>query len=98
MKLTKNHANIFGRKLVELNPLGKDPVGFSLDPLVQKNITLQGSFSHNYPIWEKVIALLASGTLDITPVPGHTAPLAEWHHAFETMHSGQVIKSVLIPS
>ena len=76
---------------------GKDPVGFSLDPLVQKNVTLQGSFSHNYPIWEKVIALLASGTLDITPVPGHTAPLSEWHQAFETMHSGQVIKSLLIP-
>lgn len=77
---------------------GKDPVGFSLDPLVQKNITLQGSFSHNYPIWEKVIALLAANTLDISPIAGLKTGLDDWHHAFETMHSGQVIKSLLIPS
>ena len=30
---------------------GRKPLGFSLDPLVQKNVTLQGSFSHNWPIW-----------------------------------------------
>jgi alcohol dehydrogenase/L-iditol 2-dehydrogenase len=76
---------------------GKDPVGFSLDPLVQKNITLQGSFSHNYPIWERVLALLASGALDLGPVLGLTAPLDDWEHAFETMHSGAIVKSVLLP-
>jgi L-iditol 2-dehydrogenase len=36
---------------------GPQPLNFSLDPLVQKNVTLQGSFSHNWPIWEKVIEL-----------------------------------------
>ena len=40
---------------------GPQPLNFSLDPLVQKNITLQGSFSHNWPIWERVIRLLATG-------------------------------------
>src|SRR5690606_31933335 len=47
---------------------GPQPCGFSLDQLVQKNITLQGSFSHNWPIWEKVIALLASGRLNVKPI------------------------------
>ncbi|HND63036.1 MAG TPA: zinc-binding dehydrogenase, partial [Opitutaceae bacterium] len=42
---------------------GPQPLNFSLDPLVQKNVTLQGSFSHNWPIWERVLALLASGQL-----------------------------------
>ena len=46
---------------------GPQPLGFSLDPLVQKNITLQGSFSHNWPIWERVIRLLATGMLDVEP-------------------------------
>jgi len=40
---------------------GPQPLGFSLDPLVQKNVTLQGSFSHNWPVWERVITLLADG-------------------------------------
>ena len=44
---------------------GPQPLGFSLDPLVQKNITLQGSFSHNWPIWERVIRLLSTGQLDV---------------------------------
>ena len=26
---------------------GPQPLGFNLDPLVQKNVTLQGRFSHN---------------------------------------------------
>src|SRR5688572_798691 len=49
---------------------GPEPLGFSLDPLVQKNVRLQGSFSHNWPIWERVLALLASGALDVEPIVG----------------------------
>jgi L-iditol 2-dehydrogenase len=76
---------------------GPQPLGFSLDPLVQKNITLQGSFSHNWPVWEKVISLLASGTLDVKPIIGGVWPISDWHEAFEKMHRGEVVKSVLKP-
>lgn len=76
---------------------GPQPLGFSLDPLVQKNVTLQGSFSHNWPVWEKVINLLASGQLDVKPIIGGVWPITEWHEAFEKMHSGEVVKSVLKP-
>lgn len=76
---------------------GRDPVGFSLDPLVQKNVRLQGSFSHNWPIWERVLALLASSALDVEPIVGGIWSLSEWHEAFETMHSGQIAKAVLKP-
>jgi alcohol dehydrogenase/L-iditol 2-dehydrogenase len=77
---------------------GPQPLGFSLDPLVQKNITLQGSFSHNWPIWERVLALLASGRLDVRPITGGIWPLEEWHEAFEKMHSGAIVKAVLRPA
>ena len=77
---------------------GPQPLGFSLDPLVQKNVTLQGSFSHNWPIWERVIALLASGRLDVAPIVGGVWPLDRWHDAFEQMHSGAVVKAVLSPA
>ena len=76
---------------------GPQPLNFSLDPLVQKNITLQGSFSHNWPIWERVIALLASGQLDVKPIIGGVWPVTEWHEAFEKMHQGKVVKSILKP-
>lgn len=76
---------------------GPKPLGFSLDPLVQKNVTLQGSFSHNWPIWERVIALLASGKLNVDPIIGGIWPIENWREAFEKMHGGEVVKSVLKP-
>jgi alcohol dehydrogenase/L-iditol 2-dehydrogenase len=72
-------------------------MNFSIDPIVQKNVRLQGSFSHNWPIWEKVIGLLASGALDVNPIIGGVWPITEWHEAFEKMHTGQVVKSILKP-
>lgn len=77
---------------------GPQPLGFSLDPLIQKNVTLQGSFSHHWTIWERVLALLASGQLDVNPIIGGTWSLENWHEAFETMHSGKIVKSLLKPS
>lgn len=76
---------------------GPQPLNFSLDPLVQKNVTLQGSFSHNWPIWEAVIAMMANGQLDVGPSIGGTWGLPEWHTAFETMHSCEIVKAVLTP-
>ncbi len=77
---------------------GPQPLNFSLDPLVQKNVTLQGSFSHTWPMWERVLALLASGRLDVRPITGGVWPLEEWHTAFERMHGGEIVKAVLRPA
>lgn len=76
---------------------GPQPLGFSLDPLVQKAVTLQGSFSHNWPIWEKVLTLLASGRINLDPIIDRVAPLSEWRDAFDAMHSGAIVKGVLQP-
>ena len=76
---------------------GPQPLGFSLDPLIQKNVTLQGSFSHYWPVWERVIALLASGQLNVQPIIGGVWDITEWHEAFEKMHNGNIVKSVLKP-
>ena len=72
-------------------------LNFSLDQLVQKAVTLQGSYSHNWPIWEKVIGLLASGRLNLDLVLNRISPLAEWRPSFEEMHSGKIVKGVLKP-
>jgi alcohol dehydrogenase/L-iditol 2-dehydrogenase len=76
---------------------GPQPLGFSLDPLVQKAVTLQGSFSHNWPVWEQVIPLLASGKIDLSPLLNRVAQLAEWQDAFDAMHAGAIVKGVLTP-
>jgi len=74
-----------------------DLVAIDINPLVQKNLHLQGSFSHNYPVWERVVRLLDRRSTMPEAIIGMTAPLAGWREAFDAMHDGRVIKSVLIP-
>jgi alcohol dehydrogenase/L-iditol 2-dehydrogenase len=72
-------------------------MNFSLDPLVQKNVKLQGSFSHTWNTWERVLRLLAAGKLDVSPIIGGVWPLEEWREAFEAMHSGKILKALIKP-
>jgi len=74
-----------------------DLVPVNINPLVQKNLRLQGSFSHTFPIWERVIRLLDRRSTRPEEIVGLTSPLDEWREAFDAMHEGRVIKSVLIP-
>ena len=76
---------------------GPQPLNFSLDQLVQKGATLQGSFSHNWIVWEKVLSLLAGGKIDLNPILSRISPLDKWREAFEDMRSGAIVKGVLQP-
>jgi L-iditol 2-dehydrogenase len=75
---------------------GPEPLGYSLDPLVQKAITLQGSFSHTYTTWERVLTLMNTGKLRLAPMR-RVFELENWRHAFETMENRETVKSLLIP-
>jgi len=77
---------------------GPQPMNFSLDPAVQKNVTIQGSFSHNWPIWERVISMIASGQVNLDPVIGRVGGLTEWRECFEGMQSGEFVKTLLQPN
>jgi L-iditol 2-dehydrogenase len=77
---------------------GPQPMNFSLDPVVQKAVKLQGSFSHNYPIWERILSMMSSGQLDIKPLISKTARLEDWQECFEKMHQGEYVKAVLLPN
>jgi alcohol dehydrogenase/L-iditol 2-dehydrogenase len=74
---------------------GPQPLNFSLDPIVAKAVTLQGSFSHTYPTWERVLGLLSTGQINLDPVIGGVYPLEEWEEGFHKMEEGASVKSVL---
>jgi L-iditol 2-dehydrogenase len=74
---------------------GPQPLDFNLDMLVAKAVTLQGSFSHTFPVWERVLGLVSSGQVDLAPVIGGVYPLNQWRQAFTAMEDGSSIKSVL---
>jgi len=76
---------------------GPQPMNFSMDPLVKKAVTLQGSFSHTWAVWERVLAMMGTGQLDPRPYLSKVASLEEWKPSFDGMHDGALIKAVLVP-
>ena len=76
---------------------GPAPVGFSLDPLIAKAVTLKGLFSHNWDVWEKVLVLMDKKVVDVNMLITHEMPLDKWHEAFEVMESKKGLKIVLTP-
>jgi L-iditol 2-dehydrogenase len=79
--------------------VGWSPESYAVDinPLVQRNVHLQGTFSHNYAVWERVIHLLDRRVTMPETIVGLRAPLESWRSAFDAMHRRDVIKSVLLP-
>jgi L-iditol 2-dehydrogenase len=77
---------------------GPQPLGFNLDPMVQKAVTVQGSFSHNWPIWERVIHMIATGQINLDLIISRVAGLPDWNNCFEKMQAGEYVKAVLNPN
>ncbi|MCR8632151.1 zinc-binding dehydrogenase [Paenibacillus radicis (ex Xue et al. 2023)] len=75
---------------------GPAPIGFSLDSLIQKAARLQGSFSHNYPMWEKVLLMMGTGEIDPLPMT-KSYGIDQWKAAFDEMDSLVHAKSIILP-
>ena len=71
------------------------PISFSLDPLLSKNISYNFCFSHTWPTWEKVIAIVASGQVDLEKYITDILPLEEWKRGFEMVEQCEGLKICL---
>ena len=76
---------------------GPGPVGFSLDQLISKAAALQGTFSHNWDVWEKCLVLMGEGTVDLEMLVTHELPLDQWNKGFELMETKEGLKVCLTP-
>lgn len=77
---------------------GPQPLNFSIDPLVQKAVRLQGSFSHTFENWEMVVSMLAAGQINLDPIISQISPIQRWQDCFDGMHTGKYVKAVLTPN
>lgn len=76
---------------------GPAPVGFSLDLLLTKAVTLQGTYGHARQAWENVIRLLDAGILNLKPLVSHVLPIERWREGYELVESRQAVKVILKP-
>jgi len=67
-----------------------------LDKLLSKAATLQGSFSHNWPTWQAVLAMMAKGTIRMQPMISHKITLDKWQETFKLIEECLVVKAVVV--
>ncbi len=75
----------------------ENPVNFSLDPILDKNISIKGHFGYDYISWKNVIKLTQKGLLDLKSMISHKLPLSKWKEGFDLVKSQKAIKVILYP-
>jgi len=87
------------RRLGQITKIGwgPDPVGFSLDLLITKSATLQGTYGHNWRTWQKVLKLMAKSRIRMKPMITDIFPITEWERAYNLVESCQAVKVLLKP-
>jgi len=76
---------------------GPKPIHFSLDKLLEKSLTLRGTFSHTWDVWEKCLKLMASRQVNLSGLITHELSIEEWKKGFDLIESREGIKVILKP-
>lgn len=74
-----------------------DRATFQFSLIERKNLTVKGSFSHNWPVWEAAISLVKSGRIDLRSIVTHEVGLSDWKNAFDLTESRAGLKVVIRP-
>jgi L-iditol 2-dehydrogenase len=63
-----------------------------------KSLTIRGTYAHIWSSWERVLKLMAAGTLRTDSLVTHCEPLERWQEAFEAAQGlGDVVKIAVVP-
>ncbi len=83
----------------EIVKIGYDerPVGFSLDPIIDKAVSIKGHFGYTWLSWRNVMNLAVSGRIDMKSMISHRMKLSQFREAFDLVRSKKAIKIILYP-
>lgn len=83
----------------EIVKIGYDekPVGFSLDPMIDKAVSIKGHFGYNWLTWRNVMNLVVAGKIDLKSMITHRMKLSEFRAAFDLVRERKAIKIILYP-
>ena len=84
-----------GGQITKIGWFMEKVVNANFDNIVRKNIRIQGSFSHNYKIWENSIKLLSSKKIFIKDLITMKCDISDWKNAFNLLTNRKAIKILL---
>jgi L-iditol 2-dehydrogenase len=62
-----------------------------------KVISVTFNWAQGYTAWERALAMIASGKIDVDPLITATIPFQDWEEGFHALQRGESIKTLLIP-
>lgn len=77
---------------------GPKPLDLSLDPIVAKAASLQGSYSHNWRTWEAVLKMMSAGSLNLDAMITHRFTIEHWLEAYHLVEEREAVKVILTPA
>lgn len=85
-----------GGKIVKIG-YSSSPIGFSLDAMALKGITLFGHMGYNSTSWKNCLRLLGEGRVHMETIISHTLPLEKWEEGIKMVKERVATKVILIP-
>ncbi len=84
-----------GGQITKIGWFMKKDVKANFDDIVRKNLKIQGSFSHNFKIWENCIKLLSRKKIFIKDLISLKCDISEWKNAFNLLSNRKAIKILM---
>lgn len=75
----------------------KEPIPFPYSQAMKKVLSIIGNLSTSYTSWDRSIALVASRTLDLTPLITEVVSLESWEESFLKLEQKKAIKILFSP-
>lgn len=76
---------------------GREKISFTWDAAIFKDCRIDFHISTGYECWDRTIALVASGQLDLASLITHREPLENWQKVFDDVEHQRGLKALLIP-
>lgn len=73
------------------------PLGFSLDPVLDKAISIKGHFGYNWVSWRNVMNLVMAGKINMKSMISHQLKISQFREAFDLVRRRESIKIILYP-
>lgn len=73
----------------------ENPPGFSLDPIIDKAVSIKGHFGYNWVSWRNCMKLVEAGKLDLKSMISHTMKIEQFREAFDLVRQKKAIKIIL---
>lgn len=70
------------------------PAEVNLDHMIEKELTMTGTWGTLPSSWVTTLRLMETGKIDVLPLITHRLSLDEWQRGFDLMETQQAIKAL----